>query len=433
MHNSRYIIALLILLSALISKAQTIQLNYQSQTKTLLPKPNKIDLRRGETYRFQINAINSALYQPVFKFQNRSISEERPDILKALLPQITNIANTEDGESDGNRGSKYDIYLEDIQQLSDKALMRLTSIDTTARAMVKRLNSSSYTSQNQQRDARTITGAFLDQFLRPETDTLKLLALVERDINSMQLYVDAVNNLIKSRAADAIDTSKYLNVYLAINENYRIVKQNQQQYRRSIRFLLNSRNATDHVFTEYFEADKDVVTFDMRLVNRWTGDTIVKKKLDYYTFGGITFNFSTGFFADNLTESAYYLSAKDSDFNFVLPEENRSVEPSIGALIHMSIPVNPRFKIGPVLGAAISPLSAKTRYLIGGGAVWGTKKLFSISAGLSMAELNVLSNRVELDTETNQSILPASVTEIPTYKKLTYGWFIGLTYNLTRK
>ncbi len=173
------------------------------------------------------------------------------------------------------------------------------------------------------------------------------------------------------------------------------------------------------------------------------------------------FNITTGFVGNTLANNDYNFS---TDGTKIIKERSQKYDISIGAMANFNYVVCSDFKAGFGLGAALSPIDTKLRFLIGPTFTLGSKNEFAISVGIAYAKLSVLSgsistNGVDYDipisntsstTTTNiqstsatgvvtntQTITTTSVTNtfksVPTYNKWEQGFFIGLTYSLIKK
>jgi len=195
-----------------------------------------------------------------------------------------------------------------------------------------------------------------------------------------------------------------------------------------VNFIENSRNARDYIEYIPFKAEKDLVDLRVIFTDKYTKDTIYNSSLPFYTSRNFSFDFSSGFFLSFIHEDLYYLEKRDSLTNNVLPENNSASDISIGALGHLSWKFTSWFKAGISIGAALSPFDAKTRYLIGSSAIFGREKQLGINLGCALARMDLLSQKVREDTA--GKYLPADIKDIPTYKKIQPGLYVGITYNL---
>ncbi|WKX74779.1 hypothetical protein [Zobellia laminariae] len=197
-------------------------------------------------------------------------------------------------------------------------------------------------------------------------------------------------------------------------------------------FLVGSTEKNYEQFPELLKASKDVMEAKITLINTFTNDTILSKKIDFFIKkGGFKFDFSTGFFYNNIREKSYYLEDSGDGRNQILEENGNNFDIAIGALAHFSYQFKAGIRGGLNAGAAVSPLDGITRYLFGAGVLIGREQLIGINVGASLARIDVLSNSVE--SENGNLYVPAEFTSAPTYKKSEWGIYFGLTYNLTRE
>jgi len=83
------------------------------------------------------------------------------------------------------------------------------------------------------------------------------------------------------------------------------------------------------------------------------------------------------------------------------------------------------------MGAAVSPIDGKTRFLFGVSSIFGRRNQLAINGGATVAKIKVLSNSVQ--TVDNNIFVPAETASVPTYENLQWGFYLGVSYNLTSK
>ena len=173
------------------------------------------------------------------------------------------------------------------------------------------------------------------------------------------------------------------------------------------------------------------------------------------------FSYTTGIFYNTLLNNTYIVS---SDGTKIIKENTPKFDISIGALANFNYVIHPDFKAGVGIGAALSPMDIKLRFLIGPTFTLGRKDELAISCGLAFAQLTALSGSISTNgvdynlplsntsttTTTNiqntsatgvvtntQMITNTSTTNIfksvPTYAKWERGFFIGISWSLMKK
>jgi hypothetical protein len=174
-------------------------------------------------------------------------------------------------------------------------------------------------------------------------------------------------------------------------------------------------------------------------------DTVSKNKFNFYkTHYWKWLDVSSGFFYDNLASKSYYFK------NFVPSAENNSrADLSVGALFHTYWVFDSGFKMGPCIGAAVSLLDAKAKYLAGGSLIFGKNNEWAFSGGYALANLPFPSNlykSVNYTTTTTTTVTgttPSNSTTtttqpigttgaVTTYNKFQGGLFAGISYSFLK-
>ena len=200
--------------------------------------------------------------------------------------------------------------------------------------------------------------------------------------------------------------------------------------------LRNSDNF--RVISNPVQAEKDFLIFDVEITPRNDIPKLVKLESREFSTtvpikGGFKIDYSTGLFiTKGLHHRAYSTNqSPQNNFNSIISEnKNNSVaQLSIGALMHISPRstnnIKPGFTFG--LGLITSEIS-NTNVFIGASAMIGSKEKVIISAGLALANVDYLNGKYNLNTEYETASLDTNLTE----KVLRAGWFVSLTYNLSK-
>ncbi len=202
-------------------------------------------------------------------------------------------------------------------------------------------------------------------------------------------------------------------------------------YAYLLNFIEASQQAVSSLPIAGFTATGDVVDVALQIVDTYTNRTLLEETLSFATYKNFSFDFSTGFFYNNLVAREYYLTENEQGKLYIQEENKSKTDISIGALGHFTYKFLPDWRGGIALGAAISPFDGNLRYLLGPTLIWGGQKQVSLTFGLALAQMDELSSAV-LHDETGM-YLPQNFGNIPTINKLQKGFFIGITYNLTNR
>ncbi|MBU2974078.1 hypothetical protein [Zobellia sp. B3R18] len=408
--------------------------------KKELEHVNTDDLKANQFYDLKITGINTAFVDIVVVTTDYSLTSSTPDLLKSLLLKIPD-SGILGFMSQESAGPKYNlVYKQALEHVK-----KLDSLTERAYAL--------YEASNDNAEFRTLDmvkgiqkkAKFhlreLNQVFNSTPDILKPKEVdydvLRNSVAQSYHYIQSAKHYYKTliENSDLRIDSGVVNE-LILYSSYLEVLSEAIDLETSLRyfdFLVGSTEMKNYKqFPELLKASKDVMEAKITLINTFTNDTIFTKKIEFFTKkGGFKFDFSTGFFYNNLNEKSYYLESQDDGRNRILEENGSNFDVSIGALAHFSYQFKTGLRGGLNAGAAVSPLDGITRYLFGAGVLIGREQLIGINAGASLARLDVLSNSVE--GENGNLYVPAESTAVPTYKKSKWGIYVGLTYNLTRE
>src|SRR5690606_24363803 len=135
-------------------------------------------------------------------------------------------------------------------------------------------------------------------------------------------------------------------------------------------------------------------------------------------------------FLNTLYQKEFFLAPRNDEVNGVLEESKFRGDLAVGALAHLTYRFHPDLRMGPAIGASISPFAGKVRYLLGISGFVRKQKIVGVSTGLAIGQVNVLSGSVVRDGY--GPYLPENVNKIPTFTRTSVGFYVGLTYNFTR-
>ncbi|CAM3612017.1 hypothetical protein [Zobellia roscoffensis] len=398
------------------------------------------DLNANEFYDLKILGINTAFVEIVVETTDYSLTSSTPDLLKSLLLKIPD-SGILGFISQESSGPKYNLvykqaleHVKKLDSLTERAntLYEVSNDNTEFRTldMVKGIQKKA---QLHLRELSQVFNRTAD-ILKPKNIDYDVL---RNNVAQSYHYIQSAKHYYKTLIENSdlsIDSS--VANELILYSSYLEVLSETIDLETSLRyfdFLVGSTEMKNYEqFPELLKASKDVMEAKITLINTFTNDTIFTKKIDFFTKkGGFKFDFSTGFFYNNLNEKSYYLEDQDDGRNRILEENGSNFDVAIGALAHFSYQFKAGLRGGINAGAAVSPLDGITRYLFGAGVLIGREQLIGINAGASLARLDVLSNSIK--SENGNVYVPAEITSAPTYKKSKWGIYVGLTYNLTRE
>lgn len=159
-------------------------------------------------------------------------------------------------------------------------------------------------------------------------------------------------------------------------------------------------------------------------------DTVLKQQKNVLTKGGLDVDFSTGLFYNSIYKYDWFLEEGQ-----IKKQDGLRSDYAWGALINFSLRASPKDRLGLSVGTGISLIDGNLRYLVGGhyyGALKNAKDIWGISGGLCLGKRNFLSATVSDDGEKPKATLPDGLESVPTYDKISSGFYLGIFYNFSR-
>ncbi len=407
--------SILWLLPYLARAQETIDVFYDAENNSieLQDLPNKV--RHNKKYTLILKHINSAHIAPFSEVTTSRFVSDIPDILRSIYVGIPNDAVGSNLPANApvqrviyQRASAYYRDLVAIQHISDDLYQqtRFNPNPEIAKAKEQELFQALEVGSIQEAYAHAVRAkeyiASMEEVYNAQLDKVNIQAGDMPDFMEEYANIKSYNSVI-----EAVDYAYLLN------------------------FIDASQQAVSSISIASFTATGDVVDVALQLVDTYTNTTLLEETLSFATYKNFSFDFSTGFFYNNLVEPEFYLKQNENEEgNVYIQEENKSnTDISVGALGHFTYKFLPEWRGGIALGAAISPFDGKLRYLLGPTLIWGGQKQLSLTFGLALAQMDELSSAVIRDK--TGAYLPSNVGDIPTVNKLQKGFFIGITYNLT--
>lgn len=407
------IASILFLLPYFAGAQEIIQLNYNAENNSinLQNVPDKV--RHNKKYTLIINNINSAHVAPLSEVTTSRFVSDIPEILRSIYVGIPDDAvgsnlpiNTPVKRAVYQRASAYFRDLTIIQRIGDDLYQQTRFKPNAVIAKAK----------EQELFQALGVSSIQEAYARAE--------LAKEYIASIEKVYGAQLKKIKVQSEDTVEFLEEFANIKSYNSTIEAV-----DYAYILNFINASQQAVSSLSITSFIATGDVVDVALQVVDTYTNRTLLEENLSFSTYKNFSFDFSTGFFYNNLVEPEYYLTENE---NLYINEENKSnTDISVGALGHFTYKFLPEWRGGIALGAAISPFDGNLRYLVGPTFIWGGQKQVSLTFGLALAQMDEISGAVLRD-ETGV-YLPQNLDDIPTVNKLQKGFFIGLTYNLTNR
>jgi hypothetical protein len=405
---------------------EPVNLYFDYNKKELKPKTEKINFKAGKTYQVIIHNVNSAIIGSELKSESYYLSSPAPDIISPFFQGISfasDVMKTKMMIAAGSSNPFDSIYNQAISYYCNLRALKIKS-DYLYNAISDSLyNTGNIQKENNHEIAESVKNEVFEIFNAANFPELTA------KVNHAIFCIEIANEVFKSKIEE-------VNIETIVNYNLveksaeilyisNIIKS--ENYPGYVSFIENSLNPDPIITSEPFKAEKDMAELKVTLIDTYKSDTLYNSSIPFYTSGNWSFSFSTGFFFNNLHEDSYYLEARDASKNNILKNDNPGYDVSFGALGHLSYKLTNCTKLGISMGAALSPLDGKTRYLIGGSIVFGREKQVGINSGLALVKMETLSDQVNHDA--GGDYVAADVTDVPTYSKIRSGFYAGITYN----
>lgn len=393
---------------------QIIEVDFDPYTSSV-SLADSTGLEAGNRYQLKILNVNPAyLHEQTWVRSYRYISPI-PEILEPILPGIpgTDIFDYFDIRPSGQR----EFFLKSLRFYNELEVIRSASDEL-------------YTRTRYHSDPE-YAAEILDR-IHTTFDTTSLQYIVGQ-VAYYQDYILAAESIYANNIDKVTLMTPDADVVIREKSRLsRIAKKIQEiDYGHLLEYIAQSTTAPEYLLTDVFTAKKDLTEVRLALYDSYVQDTIFTGTLRFDTEHQWTFDFSTGLFFTNLYEKDFYLTRRNDEVNDVLEEGDFKGDMSVGAMAHLAYKINPNFRLGPAVGASISPFDGNIRYLLGFGALIGKEKIVGISAGISIGQIEELSGAVVRDGF--GPYLPINESRIPTYTKTIAGMFLGITYNFTRQ
>jgi len=260
--------------------------------------------------------------------------------------------------------------------------------------------------------------------------------------SAYQLYL--VNEIVKQKfSSDEDKIISNINPLLTEIEELKTKtdKFNYSELFQNLNILFTELQNKNNFFvaSDPIQAEKDVINFNIKISPRKNiNSSSVLETRNFPTNvpikGGVKIDFSTGLFiTTGLYDREYNtsVSASDSTMSIISENTNNSIaQLSLGALMHISPRWTSSFKPGFTFGFGLNSNDlSNANVFIGASAMFGNQERFIISTGVSLANVNYLNGKFQLDSNIETSKLNVELTE----KVTKAGWFVSFTYNLTNK
>ena len=296
---------------------------------------------------------------------------------------------------------------------------------------------------NREKVINSILPSELDKINLAITKQNEILNTIIKDLNKKEVdelikeieKVQEANNL-KSRLNDIIYRIESFDIK-KIHEDFSAFEKDGKKELLSAYDYFNVSNYTYYLNPVSITEDLTVLTIDISPKEDITCPAIARSyELNIKAKSGIKIDFSSGFFVnfggnDFLDQTYKYEPIPDdaAKTRIIRNSTKNSVEPSIGALMHVYPRTGNDIQLAGAFGLSVNNLE-KVNYHLGGSLILGNAKRIVLSGGITLGKAELIDDKYELeeilDVEDAPEVIPTS-----SFNRL--GYFISLTYNLSSK
>lgn len=412
-------------------KIETIEVEYSYKTKDI-KKLEKDYASKNKGIKINVTGIHSTLHKVSVEFEDFSWESTPPEALEVLFPGFDDfqlLTNDTDGpELFPNKAKPMD-----YENQVDTLIEVQKKINEIKNDLATSFDKNGELDSNKVAKACGNTLEEVTKLIGAE-DEKEVLATINYKIHYLLTYyeklVESSKNLTPGKDNDVfLEIAKY-------NWSYQILKKNKSKIINGVLVLL-SNDETSEVNSTYTTKNahfpkKEATTVKIYIIDRFNpSDTLVEFQQDIYRTGKLLVDFSAGIGVNTLVDPTFYIGKKDT-IPFIAEEEKRDVDLTVFALLHLKWKLTSWFALGPSTGVSVSVFDAKPTYLLGGSFTFGKKNTISLSGGVSMGKVDILSRSVSTNGEIADLELAPGISEVPTYGKIGFGAFACLTYNFGR-
>jgi hypothetical protein len=415
---TKLLLALSAVLASCAEQKQLRQFTYTGQPSLhpiTLASGNPTALHNDNIYQFQLNSVNSAFYDVKF-----DVTKEKKDITipSSLTAPFPNGTTTSEETEARHMKLATPVHKPQMPDKLEEDFTELKNYYTSGLATYKSLIADQRDTGACRTEASAAILTLSNHLGQPGNDADNLLALVKAKIQDFRSRFQ----LAKDKGEETND-DRWVDIY-----NWNTTIDSNEVFLLKLPVILKAYSqCLKSVTSPYYNIKKaDYIHVNITVYgNKFTThDSLCNLKTTFYRIHYWTFDVTSGTFFNTLASQSYHYT--DTLGGYARESKSRS-DLSLGALIHFHYVVSPAFKPGICVGAAVSVLDGKTKYLGGGSLTIGRRSEFSLSGGAAVSSLPAPSNGIPITGF--KSTLGGTV---PTYNKTTWGWFAGLTYSFIK-
>jgi hypothetical protein len=183
------------------------------------------------------------------------------------------------------------------------------------------------------------------------------------------------------------------------------------------------------------QPSQDLVVFDVAIAHKTVKEYRDDRSFSYreYVRGGLRYDFSTGLVIGFGVNGKSYQAVGSSSPDSIRISANQKTNkylPTIAAMLHASIRSWRQLSVGFTLGASISTSELDIESLFPGiSLMLGKSEKIIFTVGPALKKIDYLDSRYLLNSNYAKTGFPADVPVKATFR---VGWFVGVSYNLTK-
>jgi hypothetical protein len=399
------------------------------QNKEYVFTPKFLDLKKGQSYIFSFQDLNNAYYYANINAQSLKKTFDLPAILQTIIPTV---ATTQ--RNSNVQPLNFPVAVPPLYLQAKKDYLALRSILDVGENMIEQIptNINPTLSKAIGQSSFIKIQKLLADIGLPVFDSIDVNKILNAKngeqlqpfVNS--LLIDFQSNYYVIKRAEPLSQDLSTVIIFKYHDDIETNKTVIINVCKAVAIVQTSHNSIE---SDPYHITGDYLRLNVSLFgNRFSGnpDTLLQTQIDFYRVHYWQFDISSGFFLNNLVSKSYYFTDSLKDFK---SESGRTIDLSVGALLHLNYVFSSALKSGPVIGAGVSFLDGKTRYFGGWGFMIGRNNEFALSVGAALASLPEPSNAIV--SAKYGSSAPSS--SVPTYDQLNWKGFLSVTYCFTNK
>lgn len=430
MKSKLYFLLTILIFGATTSFAQTIIINHGERGVSGSLKK----LKKGRTYEVKLGNVHSGIMLLKSEVLSYDLVSSSTDITKFLAIPSTaslqaNIAFSQVKKDTLEVGNNLERIIKRIDRYDNFYRQMIDSLGVH----FKKWPEHSIKNAELQAQVLELSETVFNQTIE-KSEILKIRSLLEEN----ELWVIYINNIITRD----ITSLSSIDLYSKFIAKRGLLKQNSSNYVQAILTFHGIINPINTVNIEYLQGDKFTVKGDLTNIkyaiqNKLTSDTLAIGSLQLPTYDYWTFDFSTGFYWNKLTNDSFTLSQYNVDSTSITFQKDygKSSDIAFGGQLNLTYMASGHLGIGINTGAAVSLYDGSTKYLLGGHIKIGSRNQLMLSGGITIGKVKRVSDVIMSDPifrqDNNTIIVPSRFTELKLVDKVETSIFIGLSYNLS--